>query len=224
MTRTPPPPSCVRRVDDTSLPLITPTTPSTLPRTLTRTQPRTRMHVHTSSLLPLPHQLCGHLCPDPRAGYHRVQQGRRQAHQPEGHPGGQWLPRQRRGPLRPGRPQRLPRSAPVYVSVCARACACAHMHQRVKARVSARACMRARVSSMRLPTTHARTHTHTRTIRTHALFRFSMHAGKGHGLISETAYDDIVKLCPDWNNESPACSNALNDAANSIGDIDIYYL
>ena len=43
---------------------------------------------------------------------------------------------------------------------------------------------------------------------------------RGHSLISETAYDNIIALC-DWTTESAACNQALNDAANSIGDIDI---
>jgi hypothetical protein len=47
---------------------------------------------------------------------------------------------------------------------------------------------------------------------------------KGHGLISETAYDAIVKACPDWANEDQKCSDALNTAANAIGDIDVYFL
>ena len=34
-----------------------------------------------------------------------------------------------------------------------------------------------------------------------------------------------MSLCSaDWSNESPACSAALNDAANAIGDIDVYFL
>jgi hypothetical protein len=47
---------------------------------------------------------------------------------------------------------------------------------------------------------------------------------KGHGLISEVAYDSIMKACTDWANESPKCQQALNDAANAIGDIDVYFL
>ena len=47
---------------------------------------------------------------------------------------------------------------------------------------------------------------------------------KGHGLISELSYDNIIKLCPDWANEDAACSDALNTAANNIGDIDVYFL
>lgn len=46
---------------------------------------------------------------------------------------------------------------------------------------------------------------------------------RGHALISETTYDQIMKVC-DWPNESQACQNALNDAANEVGDIDVYYL
>ena len=45
---------------------------------------------------------------------------------------------------------------------------------------------------------------------------------KGHGLISEVIYDKIMKIC-DWPNESAACGNALNEAANAIGDIDGEY-
>ena len=47
---------------------------------------------------------------------------------------------------------------------------------------------------------------------------------KGHGLISEIAYDEIMKACPDWANEDARCQQALNDAANAIGDIDVYFL
>ncbi len=46
---------------------------------------------------------------------------------------------------------------------------------------------------------------------------------KGHGLISETVYDQVMKVC-DWPNESAACQNALNNAANEVGNIDVYYL
>ena len=46
---------------------------------------------------------------------------------------------------------------------------------------------------------------------------------RGHGLISETSYDAITKAC-DWPNESAKCQQELQSAANSIGDIDIYYL
>jgi len=46
---------------------------------------------------------------------------------------------------------------------------------------------------------------------------------RGHGLISETVYDQILKECV-WDNESAKCSDLLNEAAGSIGDIDIYYL
>ena len=46
---------------------------------------------------------------------------------------------------------------------------------------------------------------------------------KGHGLISETAYDAILKECV-WASESAQCGQLLNDAASAIGDIDVYYL
>lgn len=46
---------------------------------------------------------------------------------------------------------------------------------------------------------------------------------RGHGLISETTYDLIMKVC-DWPNESQQCQNALNNAANEVGNIDVYYL
>lgn len=50
-----------------------------------------------------------------------------------------------------------------------------------------------------------------------------MQQWRGHGLISETVYDQILKECV-WDNESAKCSDLLNEAAGSIGDIDIYYL
>ena len=46
---------------------------------------------------------------------------------------------------------------------------------------------------------------------------------RGHGLVSETLYDAIISNCT-WANEDAACNNLLNEAANAIGDIDIYYL
>ncbi len=46
---------------------------------------------------------------------------------------------------------------------------------------------------------------------------------KGHGLISETAYDAIMAECV-WDNESNKCQQLLNEAGNSIGNIDVYYL
>jgi len=46
---------------------------------------------------------------------------------------------------------------------------------------------------------------------------------KGHALISETTYDAIMKAC-DWPNESNKCQQLLNQAAQEVGDIDVYYL
>lgn len=46
---------------------------------------------------------------------------------------------------------------------------------------------------------------------------------KGHGLVSETLYDSILKECV-WNNESNQCENDLQAAANAIGNLDVYYL
>ena len=46
---------------------------------------------------------------------------------------------------------------------------------------------------------------------------------RGHGLVSETAYDAIIGNCT-WDNESNECGQLLNDAADAIGDIDVYYL
>jgi serine carboxypeptidase-like clade I len=46
---------------------------------------------------------------------------------------------------------------------------------------------------------------------------------RGHGLISETTFDTVMKVC-DWPNESQQCQNALNQAASEVGDIDVYYL
>ena len=46
---------------------------------------------------------------------------------------------------------------------------------------------------------------------------------KGHGLISEPAYDAIMAACT-WANEDAACNDALQAAANAIGDIDVYDL
>ncbi len=50
-----------------------------------------------------------------------------------------------------------------------------------------------------------------------------MQQWRGHGLISETVYDSILKECV-WDNESAKCQAFLNEAANQIGDIDVYYL
>lgn len=47
--------------------------------------------------------------------------------------------------------------------------------------------------------------------------------GRGHGLISEVTYNKIMAVCT-WSNENQACQDALNDAANEVGNIDVYYL
>jgi serine carboxypeptidase-like clade 2 len=46
---------------------------------------------------------------------------------------------------------------------------------------------------------------------------------RGHGLVSETNYDAIMAAC-EWANESNECNNLLQDAADSIGNIDVYFL
>ena len=46
---------------------------------------------------------------------------------------------------------------------------------------------------------------------------------RGHALVSETNYDNIMKNCV-WDNQSAKCDAELQAAANAIGDIDIYYL
>ena len=46
---------------------------------------------------------------------------------------------------------------------------------------------------------------------------------KGHGLISETLYDDIMNVCV-WGNENIECTVLLTLASLSIADIDTYYL
>ncbi len=46
---------------------------------------------------------------------------------------------------------------------------------------------------------------------------------RGHALVSETNYDAIMKNC-DWPNENAKCEQELQNAANAIGDIDVYYL
>jgi carboxypeptidase C (cathepsin A) len=46
---------------------------------------------------------------------------------------------------------------------------------------------------------------------------------RGHALVSETNYDNIMKNC-DWPNQSAKCDAELQAAANAIGDIDVYYL
>jgi carboxypeptidase C (cathepsin A) len=46
---------------------------------------------------------------------------------------------------------------------------------------------------------------------------------RGHGLVSETNYDDIMGNCT-WDNESQLCNDLLNQAADAIGNIDVYYL
>ena len=44
---------------------------------------------------------------------------------------------------------------------------------------------------------------------------------RGHGLVSETTYDQCLKACV-WANENAECQNCLDTAANEIGDIDVY--
>jgi carboxypeptidase C (cathepsin A) len=46
---------------------------------------------------------------------------------------------------------------------------------------------------------------------------------RGHALVSETNYDNIMKNCV-WDNQNAKCEQELQAAANAIGDIDIYYL
>jgi carboxypeptidase C (cathepsin A) len=46
---------------------------------------------------------------------------------------------------------------------------------------------------------------------------------RGHGLVSEPLYDAIMGNCT-WTNESPQCNSLLQQAANDIGNIDVYFL
>ena len=46
---------------------------------------------------------------------------------------------------------------------------------------------------------------------------------RGHGLVTEPLYDAILSNCT-WGNENAQCNNLLNQAANGLGDIDVYYL
>jgi len=44
----------------------------------------------------------------------------------------------------------------------------------------------------------------------------------GHGLISTATYAGILKACPDPNNPSQKCENAIGQAFNNLNNIDIY--
>lgn len=46
---------------------------------------------------------------------------------------------------------------------------------------------------------------------------------RGHGLVTEPLYDAILSNCT-WGNENNNCNNLLNEAANALGDLDVYYL
>ena len=46
---------------------------------------------------------------------------------------------------------------------------------------------------------------------------------RGHGLVTEPLYDAILGNCT-WGNENNNCNNLLNQAANALGDLDVYYL
>lgn len=46
----------------------------------------------------------------------------------------------------------------------------------------------------------------------------------GHGFVRDADWRNILSLCGDFSNESPACQNALGDAGNAVGNINVYYL
>jgi len=53
--------------------------------------------------------------------------------------------------------------------------------------------------------------------------RYSIELFKGHSMISQNTYADLVNTCgPLFNGTSDDCTNKINDALNNVGNIDVY--